>query len=180
MRLDISKLLYKPNYFQENPITLLHFTMSEWNGHLYPLNRDAILHMRRIYTDCLCTSEELVWQKTIVENQEVEIIACNDCYKWSLIMSSKNEQNEFREGLKRKNLCQEDTSTSGRPHSVIGDERVERASTARTMPTARHGFRAIFNLLLENPSIREVSMYALLLYSFLWAPTLSMELLKIK
>ena len=172
MRLDISKLLYKPNYFQENPITLLHFTMSEWNGQLYPLNRDTILHMRRIYTDCRCTSEELVWQKTIVENQEVEIIACNDCFKWSLIMSYINEENESKTDLKRENLGQV-------PNSHSGNKRVGKASTAGTMPIARHGFRTIFDLLLDNASNRKVNMYALLLYSFLWAPTLSMELLKI-
>ena len=179
MRLDISKLLFKPKYFQENPITLLHFTMHEWDGQLYPLNRNAILQMRRIYTDCHCTSEKLVWQKTIVENQEIEIIACNDCFNWSLIMSCKNKENEFKEDLKRENLGQKAISPSGSPHSLIRDKQVEKASIEGMMPVASERFHAIFNQYLDN-SIRKVSMYALFMYSFLWAPTLSIELLKIR
>ena len=178
MKLDITKLLYKPKYFQENPLTLLHFTMREWNGQLYPLNRDAILHMRRIYTNCHCTSDKLVWQNTVVENQEIEIIACNDCFKWSLIISGKkDEKDEFKN---RENLCHEVSNMNEDLHSLFRGQQGEKASTEGTIPIARDGFRPIIDLLLENSSFRKVSMYALFTYSFLWAPTLFMELLKIR
>ena len=87
MRLDITKLLYKPQYFQEQPIRLLHFIMQEWHGQFSPLNKDTVTKMRTIYTDCKCKSDKFVWQKTSVENQKVEVIACDDCRNWSLIMS---------------------------------------------------------------------------------------------
>ena len=121
MRLDITNLLYKPDYFQKNPITLLHFIMQEWSGQLYPLNKTAIEQMRKIYTNCQCESDKLVWQKTIIEKQEVEIIACDDCHNWSLVMSSENDMNGFQEEQKREYLCQEDVNTSRSTHSAVGD-----------------------------------------------------------
>lgn len=87
MRLDITNLLYKPQYFQEKPVRLLHFIMQEWNGQLCPLNKDTAARMRTIYTDCQCKSDNLVWQRTSVENHKVEVIACDNCRNWSLIMS---------------------------------------------------------------------------------------------
>ena len=91
MRLDIEQLLYKPQYFQEKPVRLLHFIMQDWTGQLRPLNKDAIARMRIIYTDCQCASDNLVWQRTTVENHKVEIIACNHCRNWSLIMSEPSD-----------------------------------------------------------------------------------------
>ena len=87
MRLDITNLLFKPSFFQENPIRLLPFIMQEWSGQLRPLNKDALTRMRIIYTDCQCKSDNFIWQKTSVENQDVEIIACDECRNWSVIMS---------------------------------------------------------------------------------------------
>ena len=122
MRLDIKNLVYKPKYFQEKPITLLHFIMQDWSGQLYPLNEAAVVQMRKIYTNCQCKSSNLIWQKTIVENQEVEVIACYGCDNWSLIMSSENEKNGFQEEPKRACLCQGDVSPSVNTHSPVRDE----------------------------------------------------------
>ena len=166
MRLDITNLLYKPNYFQEKPITLLHFIMQEWSGQLYPLNKTAIGRMREIYTECQCNSNELIWQKTIVENKEVEIIACADCHNWSLIMSSKNEKNGLQEERKRECLCQEDVNPSGSAHSAVRDgielskkvRRVGIADAEGLLLIARERFQAV-NEAIQQYQLKNMARY---------------------